>query len=52
MTTMTAALSDALPTSVLKLESAGTNWAIFLVRSRDAVDTKGFWAISTAPLLF
>jgi hypothetical protein len=39
----TASLSDALPTSVPKLEASGLNWAIFLVRFRDAVDAKGFW---------
>jgi hypothetical protein len=39
----TAALSDALPSSVPKLEASGLNWAIFLVRFRDAVDAKGFW---------
>jgi hypothetical protein len=43
MSIATASLSDALPTSVPKLESNGTNWAIFLVRFRDAVDAKGFW---------
>jgi len=39
----TAALSDSLPSSVPKLEATGLNWAIFLVRFRDAVDAKGFW---------
>jgi hypothetical protein len=44
MTTVTtASLSDALPSSVPKLEATGLNWAIFLVRFRDAVDAKGFW---------
>ena len=43
MTTVTtASLSDALPTSVPKLEATGLSWAIFLVRFRDAVDAKGF----------
>ena len=39
----TASLSDTLPTSIPKLEASGLNWAIFLVRFRDAVDAKGFW---------
>jgi len=44
MTTVTtASLSDALPTSVPKLEATVLNWAIFLVCFRDAVDAKGFW---------
>jgi len=40
--TMTS-LSDALPSSVPKLEANRTNWAIFLVRFRDAVEAKGYW---------
>ena len=44
MTTVTTiSLSDALPSSVPKLEANGTNWAIFLVRFRDAVEVKGYW---------
>jgi len=44
MTTVTtASLSDALPTSVPKLEATRLNWAILLVHFRDAVDAKGFW---------
>jgi hypothetical protein len=44
MTTVTAtSLSDSLPATVPKLEATGLNWAIFLVRFRDAVDAKGFW---------
>ena len=39
----TASLSDTLPSSVPKLEANGLNWAIFLVRFRDAIDAKGFW---------
>jgi hypothetical protein len=42
-TVTTTSLHDALPTSVPKLEASGLNWAIFLVRFRDAVDAKGFW---------
>ena len=42
-TVTTTSLYDALPTSVPKLEASGLNWAIFLVRFRDAVDAKGFW---------
>jgi len=36
-------LSDTLPSSVPKLEMTGTNWAIFEIRFRDAVEAKGFW---------
>ena len=44
MTTITtSALSDALPSSVPKLDSSGSNWAIFTFRFRDAVQAKGFW---------
>ena len=44
MTTVTmTSLSDALPLSVPKLEANGTNWAIFLVCCRDAVEAKGYW---------
>ena len=42
-TTTNASLADALPSSVPKLEANGTNWAIFLVRFRDAVEAKGYW---------
>ncbi|KIJ22570.1 hypothetical protein M422DRAFT_197022, partial [Sphaerobolus stellatus SS14] len=37
------ALSDTLPSSVPKLESSGTNWAIFKIRFKDTVSAKGFW---------
>ena len=44
MTTLTtAALANALLSSVPKLEATGLNWAIFLIRFRDAVEAKGFW---------
>jgi len=44
MTTVTTtSLSNALPSSVPKLEANGTNWAIFLVRFRDAIEAKGYW---------
>jgi hypothetical protein len=36
-------LSDSLPASVPKLDSSGTNWAIFEIRFHDAVEAKGFW---------
>jgi gag-polypeptide of LTR copia-type len=36
-------LSDSLSSSVPKLESTGTNWAIFEIRFHDAVKAKGFW---------
>jgi len=49
----TTSISDALLTSVLKLEATGLNWAIFLVHFQDAVDTKGFWGHfdGTTPVL-
>jgi hypothetical protein len=49
----TTSLSDALPTSIPKLEASSLNWAIFLIRFRDAVDAKGFWGHfdGTAPIL-
>ena len=44
MTTMTtASLSDALLSSVPSLQATGPNWAIFLIRFRNAVEVKGFW---------
>src|SRR6266545_882268 len=42
-TITTASLSDALPSSVPKLDASGTNWAIFIFRFQDAVEAKGFW---------
>jgi hypothetical protein len=54
MTTMTTtSLSDALPTSVPKLEASSLNWAIFLVRFHGAIDAKGFWGHfdGTTPVL-
>src|SRR6266568_4435351 len=49
----TASLSDALPTSVLKLEATRLNWANFLIHFQDAVDVKGFWGHfdGTTPVL-
>jgi len=44
MTTITtAALSDALPLSVPKVDALGMNWAIFIFRFQDAIEAKGFW---------
>ena len=44
MTTITtASLSDALPSTVPKLDASGSNWAIFVFRFEDAVQAKGFW---------
>ena len=42
-TITTSCLSDPLPSSVLKLDADGENWAIFLVHFMDAVEAKGFW---------
>ena len=43
-TTTATSLSDTLPSSIPKLDSTGSNWAIFRVRFQDAVEAKGFWA--------
>src|SRR5271169_1863836 len=43
MSITATSLSDTLPSSVPKLESTGTNWAIFEIRFRDAIEAKGFW---------
>ncbi|KAF8816940.1 hypothetical protein BYT27DRAFT_7058760, partial [Phlegmacium glaucopus] len=43
MSATATSLSDTLPSSVPKLEMTGTNWAIFEIRFRDAVEAKGFW---------
>ena len=42
-TITTAALSDALPSTVPKLDASVTNWAIFGFRFQDAVEAKGYW---------
>ena len=39
----TTSLSDALPSSVPKLDASGSNWAIFVFCFEDAVKAKGFW---------
>jgi len=39
----TTSLSDTLPSSVPKLDATGTNWAVFYVRFKDAIDAKGYW---------
>jgi hypothetical protein len=36
-------LSDTLHSSVPKLEMSGSNWAIFEIRFREAIEAKGFW---------
>ena len=43
MSATTTALADTLPSSVPKLDPAGTNWTVFLFRFEDAVNAKGFW---------
>ena len=43
MSATATSLSDTLPSSVPKLEMTGTNWAIFEIRFRDAIEAKGFW---------
>ena len=42
-TITTAALSDALPSTVPKLDASGSNWVIFGFRFQDAIEAKGFW---------
>jgi len=39
----TTSLSDALSSTVPKLDSTGANWAIFGFCFRDAVEAKGYW---------
>jgi hypothetical protein len=43
MSTVPISLSNLLPSSILKLDSTGVNWAIFTVRFQDAMEAKGFW---------
>jgi hypothetical protein len=43
MSATTTALADTLPSSIPKLDPAGTNWTVFLFRFQDAIDAKGFW---------
>jgi len=43
MSLTTTLLSDSFPSSILKLDATGLNWAIFSVRFQDAVKVKGFW---------
>ena len=43
MSATATSLSDTLPSSVPKPENTGTNWAIFKIRFRDAIEAKGFW---------
>jgi hypothetical protein len=42
-TVTTASLSDSLASTVPKLDSSGSNWAIFNFRFQDAIEAKGFW---------
>ena len=44
VTSASTSLADQLPSSIPKLDSSGTNWAIFSVRFQDAVEAKGFWS--------
>ncbi|TFK63885.1 hypothetical protein BDN72DRAFT_775362, partial [Pluteus cervinus] len=43
MSSTTTTVSDQLPASVPKLESTGTNWAIFKYRFSIAVQAKNYW---------
>ena len=36
-------LSDTLPSTMLLLDSEGSNWAIFYIHFMDAIEVKGFW---------
>ena len=55
MSVSTTALADTLPSTVPKLDPAGTNWTVFKFRFEDAIDAKGFWGhfdgTSTCPTL-
>ena len=39
----TTSLSNALPSTVPRLDASGSNWAIFTFQFEDAVKVKGFW---------
>jgi len=39
----TTSLSDALPSSIPKLDASGSNWAIFVFCFEDAIEAKEFW---------
>ncbi|PPR08270.1 hypothetical protein CVT24_001137 [Panaeolus cyanescens] len=43
MSTTTAAISDALPSTVPKLEAQGLNWSTFSIQFTDAIARKGYW---------
>ena len=44
MSSVTAtSLADTLPSSVLKLDASGLNWAVFSLCFQDAVEAKGYW---------
>ena len=44
MSATATSLSDTLLSSVLRLESTGTNWAVFEICFHDAIEVKGFWS--------
>ena len=54
MSVSTTALADTLPSTVPKLDPAGTDWTVFKFRFEDAIDAKGFWGhfdgTSTCPV--
>ena len=55
MSVSTTALANTLPSTVPKLDPAGTDWTVFQFRFEDAIDAKGFWGhfdgMLTCPVL-
>ncbi|PPR00727.1 hypothetical protein CVT24_000951 [Panaeolus cyanescens] len=42
-TTTTTAITDAIPSTVPKLDPSGVNWQTFMLRFMDAIQGKGYW---------
>ena len=51
MSTTATSLFDTLPSSVPKLESTSTNWAIFEIHFCNDLEAKGFWGHFDGSLL-
>ena len=43
MSTTMSSLSDTLPSTILLLDTEGSNWAIFYICFMDVIEAKGFW---------
>ncbi|PPR01457.1 hypothetical protein CVT24_001860 [Panaeolus cyanescens] len=42
-TTTTTAITDAIPSTIPKLDPSGVNWQTFMLRFMDAIQGKGYW---------